>query len=949
MEKNKVFNKFAYKEFCKPLTAHLLEALKLDKIYTKAIGNNLFYTNDNGKEILVHDFVGGYGANICGHNNPEIIAHIKELLDAQTPVHAQLSNRNAAGELAVELNKEFKATTGKDFIFTFANSGTEAVEAAIKHALLAYSMKVIEFRETFEMESANLKADCAKFTQKKTCSWKGKIFDNPDELICVLKTENDGIIRNNLPQFIALQKSFHGKTLGSLNLTQRREYRRPFLADTSPTFFLETEIVQHEELIANSKFNLYIPQISISETIKIKCVPFNRVAAIFVEPIQGEGGVRELTPEFLKGLKTLSVSNDIPLVFDEIQSGFFRTGNFLASEKLDITADYYIIGKSLGGSFSKISACVIDKTKYIEPFGLLHTSTFAEDEFSAKVALKAFFIAKNARKIIVEKGSYLHKSLDAVKEQFPEVIKEIRGEGLMVGIEFHNFKNCSGYGLQVLSRSGYLGYVISGYLLNNFNIRVASALSADFTMRIQPSFAVENTDIDQLVEGLKSLCTILKYQDLYKLLEYILPPNLHGLRSKPEDFSRTHVVMDDVPEGTVNVGFLTHYINAETLKISDPSLKVLNAETIEYILDEITQVASPAILGRKLITDKNGQQIAATFIGLPFTSRMCKKALVSGNTNHYIRLCNDAAKILKKEYHALVVGLGQFTSIITNNGKSIADSELAITTGNSYTVFAGLAAMKAAAKNKKIEYSNATTGVIGAAGNISVVYAQCFADECKKVYLFGSPTDAGFLRCVRTARAIYAEAFRNLLAPIFNPKGNLEKTLSETELYKNILKNHELAKSPALLDMIEKELGNQMPVVPAKSMEKLLECNLVVSATNAPDAFLKPSDFSENTVICDISVPINCTDELLNNTKNIEVILGGVIALPNKEAIPVAGFPLPSGHAYACISETMLLGFENFKHSFSYGLLNKSQVYEIGEIAEKHGFTFGGMKKESSY
>lgn len=127
-----MFNSTDYHNYCKPKLTELLSCLKLDYEFTSAKGNFL-YTKD-GKEIV--DFIGGFGAVLLGHNNEFLQEKIRTLLKKNLPVHAQVSIRSEASKLAKRLST---LTPGdKQYYVNFSNSGTESIEAALKHAYKVY-------------------------------------------------------------------------------------------------------------------------------------------------------------------------------------------------------------------------------------------------------------------------------------------------------------------------------------------------------------------------------------------------------------------------------------------------------------------------------------------------------------------------------------------------------------------------------------------------------------------------------------------------------------------------------------------------------------------------------------------------------------------------------------------------------------------------------------------
>jgi acetylornithine/succinyldiaminopimelate/putrescine aminotransferase len=134
-----------------------MSTLGLNISYTRAEGDYLYYRDAQGDEVPVLDLLGGYGSLIFGHNHPQIVARAKQLLDQQVPVHAQFSLREGSGELAKKLNQVMQRELNSDeeFAVTFANSGAEAIEAAIKHAELERVLKLQDLLDevTLNIES----------------------------------------------------------------------------------------------------------------------------------------------------------------------------------------------------------------------------------------------------------------------------------------------------------------------------------------------------------------------------------------------------------------------------------------------------------------------------------------------------------------------------------------------------------------------------------------------------------------------------------------------------------------------------------------------------------------------------------------------------------------------------------------------------------------------------
>lgn len=225
-----------------------------------------------------------------------------------------------------------------------------------------------------------------------------------------------GKIKNkdlNCTQIITMQNSFHGRTLGSLSVTAQSKYQTSF----SP---LLPDILE-------AKFN---------DIESVKSLISNKVCAIIVEPIQGEGGLKPANKEFLQGLRTICDENDIILIFDEVQCGVGRTGKFFAFENYDVIPDVVTMAKGLANGLP-IGAFMINK-KYssILTYGD-HASTFGGNPIStagANVVVDEI-INNGILNNVKTNGEYLFVQLNKLKTKY-DFIKDVRGLGFMVGIEF---------------------------------------------------------------------------------------------------------------------------------------------------------------------------------------------------------------------------------------------------------------------------------------------------------------------------------------------------------------------------------------------------------------------------------------------------------------------------------------------------------------------------------
>src|SRR2546423_1331055 len=233
-------------QYAESFLTDLLAAYGMDIDYARANRNTLYYRK-NGAEVPVLDLVGGWGSLMLGHNHPRIVARAKELLDLQSPVHSQLSVHSVADQVGKLLNdvlhREFPGA--EDYAITFANSGAEAIEVAIKHAELDRLLRVKTFFEDMEWNiGAAIGAVATGQAQLPDSLPDGQ--DPPsdvDGLIAALPALAGQNVAQlgKPPVVIALERSFHGKLVGSVQLTHNPLYREAFQALGLATRFVPPE------------------------------------------------------------------------------------------------------------------------------------------------------------------------------------------------------------------------------------------------------------------------------------------------------------------------------------------------------------------------------------------------------------------------------------------------------------------------------------------------------------------------------------------------------------------------------------------------------------------------------------------------------------------------------------------------------------------------------------
>jgi acetylornithine/N-succinyldiaminopimelate aminotransferase len=307
-------------------------------------GKGAIVKDIDGREYI--DCVAGIAVNNVGHCHPEVIEAIKE--QAELLIHTSNLYYN---ERQVELAEELAKITSLDRIF-FCNSGTEAMEAALKLA--------------------------RKYTGKK--------------------------------EFIAADGSFHGRTFGALSITHEESYRRPF-----------------EPLLQGMHFVPYDDVEAIRSNIN------DDTAAVVLEAIQGEGGINVPSDDYLPNIREICDEKGVLLILDEVQTGFGRTGRWFASFHSNIIPDIMTMAKALGGGFPIGAMAAKDDVSRAFEKGN-HAATFGGDPLACSAAIASINVIKKEK--LVERsekmGEYLIKELENLDLNF---VKDIRGKGLMIGIE----------------------------------------------------------------------------------------------------------------------------------------------------------------------------------------------------------------------------------------------------------------------------------------------------------------------------------------------------------------------------------------------------------------------------------------------------------------------------------------------------------------------------------
>ncbi len=268
-------------------------------------------------------------------------------------------------------------------------------------------------------------------------------------------------------EIITLDSSFHGRTLATVAATGQPKYQKPYKPLTPG--FIQVEPNNFEA---------------------VEAAVTDKTAAIMIELIQGESGVHPMDKEYVEKLRKLCDDNDILLIFDEVQTGMGRTGCLTAAELYGVEPDVFTLAKALGGGIPIGAVCA--KEKFAEAFSPGdHGTTFGGNPFSTAAGLAVFDIFE--REGLVENvrlmGLYFRTKLEELQKRFPDKIKEVRGAGLLIGIEF-----APEYARGIYDEMFHKHYLTS--------------LCGGVTMRLAPPLIIKQSDIDAFCDALEN--TLLK-------------------------------------------------------------------------------------------------------------------------------------------------------------------------------------------------------------------------------------------------------------------------------------------------------------------------------------------------------------------------------------------------------------------------------------------------------
>lgn len=719
---------------------------------------------------------------------------------------------------------------------------------------------------------------------------------------------------------LSTSNSFHGKTLGALSATGNKSYQAAFGAPVAG--FRQIPFGNAEALEA------YLEKYA------------HETAAFIVEPIQGEGGIVEPPPGYLQQVQDLCSKYGVLTIFDEIQSGLGRVGSMFACENEGVTPDVMVIAKALGGGLVPIGAALCTAEVYTEEFGLKHSSTFAGNSLGCRVGLAVLdILTKNEGELLREvrkKGALLKQGLEKVAKRYPQIIKSIRGQGLMLGIEFVSSKDSYPHSLLgVMAEQEMLTPMVASYLLNMEKVRVAPTLNGASVIRIEPPLIINEAQIERVIEAVENATRMLAGRNTAAFLGHLI--------NYSEPLAQTTIEPKKVVEVRPNpsdgrFAFLVHPVDLNNYSEFDASLASLTVEQLEDLSSRWNDMVEPFVVSTTRIEDINGQGAFGDFICVPKTADQ----LLAMDKDQAIKEISAAVQ-LAADRGAKIVGLGAYTSVVTMGGRQLLPhTEVALTTGNSYTVVSGVEALVTAAKKIGMDLGTVTGAVVGAGGAIGKALSLLLSEQVQRLILVGNPQrpEKSEYRMLKVAVEM-VQHLKSLseAGHQFSP-GSLGSYVAEL---KDLPSNEESL--TIWVDYVKGLLDQGAPLtITVDSQEHVPQADIIMIATSSLDTLITPDVVKQGAVICDMSRPSNVSEAVLEERPDVLVIDGGVIAVPHA---PDLGwnFGFEEGTAFACMSEAIMLALEkHYEHTSLGADLNLAQLEMMRDLAKKHGFSLAGFR-----
>jgi acetylornithine/succinyldiaminopimelate/putrescine aminotransferase/predicted amino acid dehydrogenase len=711
---------------------------------------------------------------------------------------------------------------------------------------------------------------------------------------------------------LSARDGFHGLTLAGMSATDTEFFQRGFGAP-APGFS-------------------HVPFADLAALEATLAARPDYFAAFLVEPIQGESGIHVAPPGYLKAALQLCRRFGALLILDEVQTGLGRTGTLFACEADGVTPDILTLAKALGGGLMPIGACLYRPEVYDEHFDLRHGSTFAGNTLACRAALATITeLIKDDRRLlrhVVATGERLQEKLRGLQREYPALVKEVRGRGLMLGLELdldHVSSTQDGL-LAALQEQNLLLHMTVSFLLNIEHVRITTSFTHGPVLRIEPPLIADETLCDQLIDALHRLLEVLQCGDAGRLLGHLADRPLVPAPYRLGQAKRRSPSCTALPHGAgrsepTRFGFILHPLNIGDMRRLDGTLQNFTDGELQRLRSRILPFIKPVAVNQLTVRSPDGSIAEGELILLP----NLPSEMVALQWNEGLDLVQSAVD-LAAERGAKVIGLGGFSSIVSDGGLALKTPPgVTLTSGNSFTAWAAMRAVEAVCAKRGLALANATVAVVGAAGAIGHALSLLCSERVARVILIGNPrageASIGNLRAV----ADDCERHVTLLAGKKTkfPAGSLAERLMQREPARQ---QGGCDLDPAMTVTID--LDKHLPTA-----------DIVFTATSAVLPFISSHHLRKHAIVCDVSRPFNIASDLAQQRPDLEIVLGGLVQAPENSLLGLLEERDRPNALMACAAETIVLALSRYCSKHLCGRLDPATIEELARLAGKMGFS----------
>ena len=479
--------------------------------------------------------------------------------------------------------------------------------------------------------------------------------------------------------------------------------------------------------------------------------------------------------------------------------------------------------------------------------------------------------------------------LEAFKKlsDFHPFIRNLRFQEISFQIEFDFTQEIKPlpHFFKMLNETGFAIPLLISSLMNQDHIRLKMESLESMYLQVSAGSDLTKEIIEKFFESLKNKLSLIFSGKLLRLTQH-----LWNEEFTERALETTSPIVFGTPKAEQQqyrtIAFTSHLVDERHLILLDPLFRRVSREMRSIFLENFGKLAKPCHYHDQIIEGLNGKKIRLCSLGTFRVTRFFEETLRNKDPSGS-NVVEEMVK-LAKEKGADLVGLGQYTSIVTKSGETVQDLGVGITSGNSLTAGFAFQALVRLMKERSLDWKTIRVGVVGALGNIGAALTEVLLDQGCELTLI-----------VREVGQIETAEKRFSLA-----KSRIEFSSDLT-----MLKN----------------------------------CDVVIAAANTVQPILFPEHFKQNAIMIDVSVPSVVSSQIHETRKDIGAYQGGLAKLPLKQTLKTDWMPLPEGQIYACLAETLVLGLSGHEGSYSLGNINKEKVYDILNRAEQVGVTLGNL------